>query len=113
MKNENSINIVTDSNFHNCVIESIKPVVVLFEKSYWGLAHVMRTILERLSVKHIGQIKFYRYNLDKNSKIASYYQIEDSPAVLFFKNGNLIMKTGINSIDETEEILINMINEEN
>ena len=113
MKDENSINIVTDSNFHRCVIESIKPVVVLFEKSYWGLAQVMRTILERLSVKHMGQIKFYRYNLDNDSNIASYYQIEDSPTVLFFKSGSLIMKTGIKSINETEEILTHMINEEN
>ena len=113
MNDDNSINIVTDNNFHSCVIGSIKPVVVLFEKSYWGLAQVMRTILERLSVKHIGQIEFYRYNLNNDSNIASYYQIEDSPTVLFFKSGNLIMKTGINSIAETEEILINLIIEEN
>ena len=113
MNDDNSINIVTDANFHSCVIGSIKPVVVLFEKSYWGLAQVMRTILERLSVKHIGQIEFYRYNLDTDSNIASYYQIEDSPTVLFFKSGSLIMKTGIKSINETEEILANMINEEN
>ena len=90
MKDDNSINIVTDTNFHSCVIESIKPVVVLFEKSYWGLAQVMRTILERLSIKYRGKIKFYRYSLDENSIISNYYQVEDTTTILFFKSGILI-----------------------
>ena len=100
---------ISDSDFHNKLTESLEPFVVIFEKRFWGLAHVMRSILEKLAVKYSGKVKFYKYNLDECSEFSNYYQIEESTTILFFNNGNLIAKTGIKSIEEVEEILIELI----
>ena len=101
---------INDSDFQNKLTESTEPVVVIFEKNFWGLAHVMKSILERLAVKYKGKVRFYKYNLDEYSEISNYYQVEDSTTVLFFSNGKLISRTGIKSIEEVEEILTGLTN---
>ena len=45
--NENiSVVCVNDKNFKQQVIESALPVVVVFEKSWWGTAQIMKPITE-------------------------------------------------------------------
>ena len=109
MNSEVLINIVHDSDFQSHVIESVEPVVVIFEKCFWALAQVMSAILEKLADKYRGKIRFYKYNLDEHTSIADYYQIENSTTVLFFKNGNLYTRTGVDSIETLEKILVSMI----
>ena len=108
MNIESPLNSINDSDFQNMLTESIEPVVVIFEKRFWGLAHIMRSILEKLAVKYKGRVKFYKYNLDVYSEVSNYYQVEDSTTVLFFNNGKLITRTGVNSVEEVEEILISL-----
>ena len=105
MITESSIISISDSDFQNNITDSSEPVVVIFEKSFWGLAHVMRSILEKLAVKYKGKVRFYKYDLDEFSEVSNYYLVGDSTTILFFNNGKLITKTGTKSIEEIEEIL--------
>ena len=111
MVSESSLISINDSDFQNTVTGKLGPVVVIFERRFWGLSQVMTTILEKLSVKYKGKIRFYRYNLDESSEISNYYQVEDSTTVLFFNNGKLITRTGIKSIKEVDEILVSLTSE--
>ncbi len=105
MSFDNPLINISDSDFHIKLTESYEPVVVIFEKRFWGLAQVMRSMLEKLAVKYKGKVKFYRYSLDEYSEVSKYYQVEDSITILFFKDGNLIARTGVKSIEEVEGIL--------
>ena len=106
-----SIACVNDTNFKQQIIESTLPVVVVFEKSWWGTAQIMKPILEKIAKDYAGVIKIFKYNLDENSNTSSYYRIENSTTVLFFNKGDVMYKTGIISKEEFKKIISSLLNE--
>ena len=106
---------VNDRNFKQQVIESTLPVIVVFKKSWWGTAQIMKPILEKIAKDYAGIIKVFKYNLDENSSIFSiisaYYRIDNSTTVLFFNKGDVMYKTGIISKDEFKKIIGSLLNE--
>ena len=102
---------VNDRNFKQQVIESTLPVIVVFKKSWWGTAQIMKPILEKIAKDYAGIIKVFKYNLDENSIISAYYRIDNSTTVLFFNKGDVMYKTGIISKDEFKKIIGSLLNE--
>ena len=99
------IAIVNDANFREEVMQNALPVIVIFQKSYWGATHIMKPILEKIASDYAGRVKVCKYNLDENSVTSAYYGIENSVAVLLFDKGNIIYKTGIIPKDEFKNII--------
>ena len=106
-----SIACVNDTNFKQQIIESTLPVVVVFEKSWWGTAQIMKPILEKIAQDYAGKIKVFKYNLDENSITSAYYRIENNTTVLFFHKGDVMYKTGIISKEEFKKIISSFLNE--
>ena len=102
---------VNDRNFKQQVIESTLPVIVVFKKSWWGTAQIMKPILEKIAKDYAGIIKVFKYNLAENSIISAYYRIDNSTTVLFFNKGDVMYKTGIISKDEFKKIIGSLLNE--
>ncbi len=87
MDQMSKIDEVTSSAFKGEVLESDIPVVVDFWAPWCGPCRMVTPVLEDVSQKMNGKIKFVKLNTDENQKIAMDYQIMAIPSLLIFKNG--------------------------
>ncbi len=78
---------ITSSAFKGEVLESDIPVVVDFWAPWCGPCRMVTPVLEDVSQKMNGKIKFVKLNTDENQKIAMDYQIMAIPSLLIFQNG--------------------------
>ena len=111
MSNHVSIATANDDNFQQKVLENPLPVIVVFEKSCWGTAQIMKPILERIAFDYAGKIKVYKYSMDQNLVISELYKIENSTTILLFSKGDVICKTGVISKMELQKIINSLLNE--
>jgi thioredoxin 1 len=87
MDQMSKIDEITSSAFKGEVLESDIPVVVDFWAPWCGPCRMVTPVLEDVSQKMNGKIKFVKLNTDENQKIAMDYQIMAIPSLLIFKDG--------------------------
>ena len=87
-----SANVVTftDSNFDAEVLKSDKPVLVDFWAPWCGPCVQLSPIIEEIATAKAGTAKVGKVNVDENMQIAGQFRINSIPALLFFKNGQLV-----------------------
>lgn len=78
---------ITSDSFKTEVLESDIPVVVDFWAPWCGPCRMVAPVVEEVSQKMNGKIKFVKLNTDENQKIAMDYRIMAIPSLLVFKNG--------------------------
>lgn len=103
------IQLINDENFQKHVIDCPTPVIVVFEKSCWGTAQIIKPILEKVAFEFADKIKVFKYNLDENTITSSNFRIENAMTVLLFNKGNVIYKTGIISKEELRKIINSLL----
>jgi thioredoxin 1 len=110
MINKDNIMNINDKDFLSEVVLSRNPVVVEFYTDWSGSCHIIEPIIEELSCKYEGKIKFTRMNLEKNNEIPKSYNIIFLPTLLYFLNGVLQNQDlGVVSRDDVEEKLISLL----
>jgi thioredoxin 1 len=87
MDQMSKIDEITSDVFKSEVLESDKPVVVDFWAPWCGPCRMVGPVLEEISQKMNGKIKFVKLNTDENQKTAMDYQIMAIPSLLIFKDG--------------------------
>ncbi len=87
-----SANIVntTDDNFENDVINSDTPVLVDFWAGWCAPCKAIAPVLEDLAREYEGKVKIVKVDVTACESTAVKYNIRNIPALLMFKNGEVV-----------------------
>ena len=89
-------------NFDAIVAESAEPMLVDFWASWCGPCQMLTPIVEELSkTRKVGKV-----NVDAEPELAQRFGIDSIPALLVFKNGQMVKRTvGYQSLDSLKALL--------
>jgi thioredoxin 1 len=82
----------TDAAFTKDVLESNQLTVVDFWAEWCGPCRAIGPVIEDLSKEYAGKIQVGKLNVDHNPEVSINYGITSIPAILFFKNGQVVDK---------------------
>ena len=92
---------ITDSTFEKEVLQSKKPVLVMFWGSWCPVCKQSEPLILSLADKLVDNIKICKMNVDRNPRTAITYKVMGTPNYCVFKNGKLInQKFGALSKDQ-------------
>lgn len=80
----------TDANFRNDVLNSDQLVFVDFWAPWCGPCRAVGPTIEALAEQLDGSVKVGKLNIDDNPQSPSRFGINSIPAVLLFKNGQVV-----------------------
>jgi len=80
----------TDGNFETSVLKAGTPVLVDFWAEWCGPCKRLAPTIEQLAGEYAGKLTSGKLNVDDNPNTAFKFQIRGIPAVLLFKNGQVV-----------------------
>jgi len=81
---------VTDASFEQDVLQAPVPVLVDFWAAWCGPCRMIGPIVEELAEEYKDRVKVAKMNVDDNAGTPAQYSVRGIPALLFFKNGELV-----------------------
>lgn len=79
---------LTSENFNERIKTGV--AVVDFWAAWCGPCMMQGPIFEKVAGERAGKAAFFKLNVDENEEIALRYKINAIPAILVFKNGELV-----------------------
>ena len=96
----------TDANFNDEVLGSDQPVLVDFWAAWCAPCRAVGPTIDQLADKYDGTVKVGKLNVDENPKAAGSFGIHSIPAVLLFKNGEVVERfVGVQPKERYEQAL--------
>ena len=80
----------SSATFPTEVLKSARPVLVDFWAEWCGPCKMLTPVIEQLSKDYAGKVTVGKVNVDEYPDLASEYGITGIPAVLMFKNGQVV-----------------------
>lgn len=78
----------------NAVMAENALVFVDFYADWCGPCKAVAPVVERLAKEYAGRVAFAKLNTDGNPETASRLRISSIPALMLFKDGKLVTRTG-------------------
>ena len=82
---------ITENNYKE-LLAGDKPVVIDFWATWCGPCRIVSPIIEELATEYDGRAVIVKCDVEESNDLAMEYVIRNIPAVLFFKNGELVDK---------------------
>jgi thioredoxin 1 len=83
---------LTDANFDEVVLKSKVPVLVDFWAEWCGPCRMVGPIVEEMSKEYGDKAVIGKLDVDNNPNVSIQFGIRNIPALLFFKNGQVVDK---------------------
>lgn len=83
---------ITDANFEELVLKSEKPVLIDFWAEWCGPCRMVGPVVEEIAKEYADKAVVGKVNVDNNPGISMKYGIRNIPALLYFKNGEIVDK---------------------
>jgi len=84
---------ITNDNFEAEVLKADRPVLVDFSATWCGPCQMLAPIVAEIAVERADVLKVGKVDVDEAPELAANYGIASIPALLLFKNGDLIART--------------------
>ncbi len=81
---------VTDANFEQEILQSPLPALVDFWAAWCGPCRVIGPIVEEIAEEYKDRARVAKMNVDDNPGTPARYGVRGIPALLLFKNGELV-----------------------
>ncbi|MDO4558654.1 MAG: thioredoxin [Planctomycetia bacterium] len=81
---------ITDATFENEVLNAKGLVLVDFWGTYCRPCLALAPTIEQLAKEYAGRVKICKANVDQNQNSATKFGISSIPALLLFRDGNVI-----------------------
>ena len=81
---------ITDANFDQEVLKSDIPVLIDFWAEWCGPCRMIGPVVEEMAGEYEGKAKIGKVNVDVNPEVSVKYGIRSIPALLIFKNGEVV-----------------------
>ena len=81
---------ITDADWQSVVVENELPVLVDFWAPWCGPCRSLSSTIDELATQYDGKVEIVKYNVDENYEYSNKYGIRSIPALLFFKDGEVV-----------------------
>lgn len=97
---------LNDINFDSEVKKSTQPVLVDFFATWCGPCKKQRPIIDELSESYAGKVKMGALNVDEGSEKSKEFGISSIPALLVFKNGEVVERmVGVHTKSQLADVI--------